>query len=102
MAYIYVEEESLEEGQELADVVERSEYDAVLTERDELISQRDTLIERAEVAERGWEDARNKYADAFITSASRVKDDQREDVTDDGQVQTFEELWGARGKFGAY
>lgn len=100
MPYIFKEE--LEDGEVPADVVERESYDAVITERDELITQRDSLIERSEVAENGWRVAKNKYADAFITNAQSIKDDQRTDVTDDGKMQTFDELWQGRGKFNAH
>ena len=100
MPYIFKEE--LDDGEAPADVVERENYDAVITERDELITQRDALIERAQVAEDGWREARNKYADAFITNAQRIKDDQRTDVSEDGRIQTFDELWEGKGKYGAY
>lgn len=100
MPYIFKDE--LEDGEIPADVVERENYDAIITERDELITQRDRLIERAETAEKGWRDAKNKYADAFITNSERIKQDQRNDVTGDGRIQTFDELWQGRGKHNAY
>lgn len=102
MGYFWYEDEDAPEGMEAADVVERSQYDAVITERDELVTQRDQLIERAQVAEDGWRDARNKYADAFITSQSRIMSDQRGDVAKDGKMQTFDELWSSKGEYGAY
>lgn len=107
MAYIFKEE--LEDGDIPADVVERESYDTVINERDELMTERDTLITqrdaaigRAETAEANYKAAQNKYADAFLSSPERAKREQREDVTDDGKIQTFEELWGQRGKFYAY
>lgn len=91
MPYIY--KEILEEGEIEADVVEREDYDAVIHDRDELMVQRDEAINRAESAERGWEDARNKYADAFLTSPARVKREQEKDVERDGTVVSFRELF---------
>lgn len=103
MAYFwYDEDEEYPEGRESVDVVGRSVYDEVVTERDGLYVQRDELIERAETAEAGWREAQNKYADAFITSRDRMKRDQEDDVRKDGSIQTFEELWGYRGEYGAY
>lgn len=107
MAYVWREE--LADGETEADVVSREEYDTVITERDDLITERDTLVgqrddllNRAETAEANYRDAQNKYADAFITSAARAKADQEDDVKRDGKMQSFEELFGTRGMYGAY
>ena len=100
MAYVWVDEP--EEGADVRDVVEREDYDQIVTERDGLIEQRDTLITRAETAEQGWRDARNKYADAFITSPQRMKEDQNRDVSEDGRASTFEELFRTKGDYSAY
>ena len=98
----YVWREEAEEGDDVRDVVERSEYDAVIVERDELMTQRDGLIERAEAAEEGWRQSRNKYADAFITSAARAKQDRGKDVKEDGKPSTFGDLFKTKGEYGAY
>lgn len=98
----YVWRDEAEDGDDVRDVVDRAEYDAVIVERDELMTQRDGLIERAEAAEEGWRQSRNKYADAFITSAARAKQDQKKDVKEDGKPSTFAELFGTRGEYGAY
>ena len=100
MPYVYREE--LGEGEVEADVVERSDYDAVIVERDELATQRDTLIERAETAERGWAESRNKYADAFLTSPARIKKEQEEDVRSDGLPHSYQQLFDMRGTTNAY
>lgn len=100
MAYVWVEEP--EEGADVRDVVAREDYDQIVAERDGLIGQRDTLITRAETAEQGWRDARNKYADAFITSPQRMKEDQNRDVSEDGRASTFAELFRTKGDYGAY
>lgn len=100
MAYVWVDEP--EEGADVRDVVAREDYDQIVTERDELAEQRDTLITRAETAEQGWRDARNRYADAFITSPQRMKEDQNRDVSEDGRASTFAELFRTKGDCGAH
>lgn len=94
MPYIY--KELLEDGDLEADVVTREDYVAVIQDRDELIVQRDSAIERAETAERGWQEAKNKYADAFLTSPARVKKEQEADVKRDGTVTSFEQLFNMK------
>lgn len=92
----YVFKEMLDDEEVEADVIERKDYDAVIEERDMLITQRDEAINRAEIAERGWQESKNKYADAFLTSPARVKSDQNNDVKRDGLPQSFEELFSNR------
>lgn len=92
----YIFKEILDEGEEEAAVVGRDEFEAVIEERDRLMTQRDELVDRAEAAEAGWAAARNKYADAFLTSPARVKREQEDDVKRDGRPQTYDELWAAR------
>lgn len=89
----YIFKEILEDGEVEADVVERESYDAVIQDRDELMVQRDEAIVRAETAEKGWEEARNKYADAFLTSPARVKAEQSADVKRDGTVVSYQQLF---------
>ena len=92
----YIFKEVLDDGEVEAEVVERGEYDAIIEDRDQLIVQRDSAIARAEEAERGWEEARNKYADAFLTSPARVKREQSNDVKRDGTVVSFKELFESK------
>lgn len=73
MPYIYVEE--LEEGQEEAPVIERTEHDALMQELEEIREQRDSAIERAETAEKGWREAKEKYANTFLTTPSKIVND---------------------------
>ena len=92
----YIFKEVLDDGEVEAEVVERGEYDAIIEDRDQLIVQRDSAIARAEEAERGWEEARNKYADAFLTSPARVKREQSNDVKRDGTVVSFKALFESK------
>lgn len=73
MPYIFVEE--LQEGQEEAQVVERAEYDGLSQQLEEAREQRDQAIERAETAEEGWREAKEKYANTFLTTPARIKKD---------------------------
>lgn len=99
MPYIYVEE--LGEGQEAADVVERADYDAVITERDEVITQRDGAIDRAEAAEADLKAQKQKYADRFFNTAEGAKKWQDTDVKKDGTAYTFSQLFNQRSDTGA-
>lgn len=94
MPYAYYEE--LPEGIEAADVVDRSEYDAVITERDEIATQRDGAIERAESAEADARKAKEKYANAFLTTPNRVKEEQKANVKKDSGVQSFAQLFAKK------
>lgn len=100
MPYIYVDE--LEEGQTEAEVVDRADYDAVITERDEVLTQRDTAIERAETAETELKAQKQKYADAFFSTPEGAKRWQNEDVRKDGRAYTFGQLFEDRGDGVAY
>ena len=64
MPYIYVE--NLEEGQEEADVIERSEISDIQIQLEEAKSQRDMAIERAVKAEDDYSKMREKYANTFL------------------------------------
>lgn len=92
----YVFKEFLDDEEIEADVVERGDYDAVVQERDQLMTQRDEAIVRAETAEKGWEESRNKYADAFLTSPARVKREQEDNIRKDGMAFTYDDLFNMR------
>ena len=72
MPYIFIEE--LPEGTEEADVVERGEYDGLSQQLEEAREQRDEAIARAETAEAGWREAKEKYANTFLTTPARIKE----------------------------
>lgn len=65
MPYLYVEE--LEEGQEEADVVERSVHDSVLESLRTAEQMRDDAISRAEAAEGDLRKQKEKYANTFLS-----------------------------------
>lgn len=92
----YVFKEVLDEEEVEADVVTREDYDAVIAEKDEIMTQRDDAITRAETAEAGWAEARNKYADAFLSSPARAKEEQAKNVKKDSTVTSFSQLFEQR------
>lgn len=64
MPYVFVE--NLEEGQEEADVVERTEFSDIQNQLEEVRNQRDSAIERAVKAEEDYSKMREKYANTFL------------------------------------
>ena len=72
MPYVYVEE--LGEDQEAADVVEVGEVDTLKAQLEETREQRDQAIERAATAEKGWQEAKEKYANTFLTTPAKIKE----------------------------
>ena len=72
MPYVYYEE--LPENVEEVSVVEESVFNDLKSEYEKVVQQRDEAIERAEKAEEGWSKTKQKYADAFLTTPSKVKE----------------------------
>lgn len=87
MPYIYVE--TLEEGQEPADVVERAEFDSLNEMLGQAQDQRDQAIERAVNAESDYSKMRQKYADTFLRTPSQTKPAETANLP-----QSLEELFG--------
>ena len=96
MPYVYYEDGSVPEGAEIADVVPRSDYEGIVTERDELISTRDGLADQLSVTREDLRVSREKYARAVLTSAQQAKDVQDHDVRRDSGPQTFAQLFARR------
>lgn len=96
MPYVMYDDDSMPEGAEPADVVPREEYVRVVEERDELVTARDGLADQLSVTMADLEQSREKYANAVLTSAQRVKREQAADVHRDGGPQTFAELFSRR------
>ena len=102
MPYFYSEDEV--EGFEPVDAVLRSEYDAIITERDEIQSQRDEAITRAEDVETELSKLRDKYASTFLSTPNSATAQQKADVIKDGKTPTtsFSQLFKEKGEYGAY
>lgn len=79
----YIEVETLPDGVEEADVVPRSDYDAVVTERDEYASQRDTALSQIEEARESARKSQAKYAALMLNMGNEgntIKKDGDEEV----------------------
>ena len=73
MPYIKVDEVSEDYDGELYDeIVTIEERDRLVSERDEARTQRDDAIAKLEGAERERDEAREKYANAFLTSRDKI------------------------------
>lgn len=75
MPYIYVDE--LPEGVEEADVIARSDYDAIVEERNTTIEQRDSALSQIEDSRKEVRDIKAKYADYILSSSSKKPDEQK-------------------------
>lgn len=87
MPYIFIEE--LEEGYEAADVVEREEYESIVSQLEEARNQRDEAIERAQSAEDGYSKMREKYANTFLSKPKSTPERSSEPVL----PQSIDELF---------
>ena len=76
MPYYFFEEDI--EGMEPADVVEKDSLDELQTRIEELTEQRDTAIDRAVSAENGLAEAKEKYANTFLASRSKILENHQE------------------------
>lgn len=75
----YIEVEVVPEGTEEADVVSRTDYDAVVQERDATIEQRDTALGRITEMERTVRDTKAKYAEAVLNSGTAKQTSTKEE-----------------------
>ena len=93
MPYIMVEE--LPEGVEAADVVERTEYDALSSRLSDAEGQRDRLLERAETLTSELSESRKKYADAFLGAAQAQppKEPEQEPDPEPKHKTSFKQLF---------
>ena len=87
MPYYFYEDEI--EDMEPADVIERSDYEAVAKEVEDAKSQRDEAIFRAEEAEKALAEEKQKYADTFLRTQPSFKQKQESRLP-----QSLEELFG--------
>ena len=87
MPYVFMEE--LPEGMEAADVVERSELDSTISERDEARQQRDDAIERAVQAEGDLQAQKEKYAETFFQKRQSKPDKPKGDYEKPATMNAF-------------
>lgn len=74
MPYVFYEE--LPDGMEEVDVVPRTDYDAIVAERDSTIEQRDNALASIEEARKEVRDVKAKYADYVLSASSKPQQKQ--------------------------
>ena len=106
MPYVYVEE--LAEGQEEADVRSADDYNAIEMERDTIIGERDALQRELEdmTGQRDGlaaelDDAKRKFADSFLSSPNKMKQENRDDLRHEDTVSSFDQLFRGRNQYDA-
>lgn len=99
MPYVYMDE--LGEGMVEADVVERDIADSIADERDAAVTERDSLLAANESLARELDDAKAKFANAFLSSPEKMKSNQADDAKEEGKIQSFDELFKGRNKYNA-
>lgn len=106
MPYVYVEE--LLEGMEEADVYQADEFGALKSDLEEAVAERDELREVNEglVSERDslaaeLDDAKTKFANAFLSSPQKAKQVQAEDARTEDRPSDFNSLFAGRNKYNA-
>ena len=72
----YVFYDVLPDGMEEIEVVPRSDYDAIIAERDSTIEQRDSALARIEEARKEVRDVKAKYADYVLSASSKTQQKQ--------------------------
>lgn len=99
MPYIYRDE--LGEGEIAADVFSKDDYAKIINERDDVIAQRDEALGQISVLENALRESKQKYADTFLSSPARAKNDLSDDTKKDSKISTFDELFEMKGKYNA-
>lgn len=101
MPYIFVEE--LEDGMEEADVRSVDEYNALelsletaVGERDELQRLYDEAAGQRDDLASELDDAKTKFANAFLSTPQRAKESQRQEMRAEERPMTFQELFSER------
>lgn len=94
MPYVFMEE--LGEGMDAADVYSADDYNAIVTERDGLVAERDALIGERDSLTNDLNDAKTKFANAFLSSPQQAKQSNAEDMRREDTVLSFDELFTGR------
>lgn len=91
MAYIFVDE--IPDGFEEAEVVSKQDFDNLQANLNEVIQQRDEAVERAVNAEEGWQKSREKFANTFLSTPSKLAEDDDSAEKINLTAQSFESLF---------
>lgn len=104
----YVFKEVLDEGDVEADVFEASAVEELQSRIEDLEGEAARTLEEATALKverddlRGQlDDAKRKFADAFLSSPERAKGVQADDISKDSQPMTFEQLFRGRNDYNA-
>lgn len=97
----YVFREELGEGEVAADVIERDIADAITDERDALIAERDGLVAERDGLAQELSNAKAKFADAFLSSPDKMKQNVSDDNKKDGGAYSFDQLFKGRNRANA-
>ena len=95
MPYIY--RDMLNEGEVAEDVFSKDDYMKILNERDEVIIQRDAALDQISGLETALRESKQKYADTFLTSNERIKNQHSNDSQKEAKVSSFNELFNLKG-----
>ncbi len=106
MPYVFVEE--LGEGQEAVDVRSVDEYNALEIEldtavgaRDELQHSYDELVNERDSLAAELDDAKTKFANAFLSSPQKAKENNSNEMKHEEKPQNFKSLFTGRNKSNA-
>ena len=89
----YIEVDVLPDGVDEADVVPRSDYEAVAAERDEYASQRDTALSQIEEAQESARKSQAKYAALMLNMGREDTANKNDGVKEVHKGTTIESLF---------
>lgn len=96
MPYVYYDE--LEEGMEAAEVRGVDEYNALETRNAELQEQYDTLVTERDSLSKELLDAKTKFANAFLSSPQKMKQENAADLKHEDEAMTYDKLFSGRSR----
>lgn len=96
MPYVYYDE--LEDGMEAAEVTSVEEYNALEAQRAELQEQYDTLVTERDSLSKELLDAKTKFANAFLSSPQKMKQENAADLKHEDEAMTYDKLFSGRSR----
>lgn len=96
MPYVYYDE--LEDGMEAAEVKGVEEYNALEAQRTALQEQYDTLVTERDSLSKELMDAKTKFANAFLSSPQKMKQDNADDLRHEDVAMSYDQLFAERGR----
>lgn len=96
MPYVYYDE--LEDGMEEASVISTEEYNSLEEQRAALQEQYDTLVTERDSLSKELMDAKTKFANAFLSSPQKMKQDNADDLRREDVAMSYDQLFAERGR----